>query len=99
LNAALVADVQDHAHNDYLELATDAGLPAALALAAIVVSLLAFARRHAHRTVALASACGVTAISAAALVDFPLHRPTELFVFWVLAGIVFVNAPAVAASE
>ncbi len=83
--------LQDHAHNDFLEIAVDSGVPAAAAFAGFIVSLL-FARRRARGPVALAASCSVVAISAAALVDFPFHRPGELFVFWMVAGVVALEA-------
>lgn len=88
------AAVQDHAHNEYLETAVDSGVPAALALAVVVIALAAAVRRHADRRLGLAAGCGVVAIAAAALVDFPLHRPAELFLFWVLAGVATSAASA-----
>lgn len=87
------AQLQAHAHNEYLEMMVDQGLVGTLGMLAILASFLAFAGRHAKKIggelVAGASA-GVVALAATALVDFPLHRPTELFLFWTLIAITFL---------
>ena len=94
------AAAQDHIHNDYIEFAAESGIPACAAILIIVISFVAFARRHASRALVLGSGCGFIAIASAAAVDFPLHRPTELFIFWVLIGLALLDAaPSAVASR
>jgi hypothetical protein len=88
------AQLQVHAHNDYLETLVDSGLVGLLGLVSVLLSFLVFAYRHTRRPgsdlVAAASA-GVVALAAVALVDFPLHRPAELFSFWTLMAVVYLS--------
>ena len=70
----------DHAHNDYVELAVDFG---PLALAAFLLLLAWRLRRACGSLPALA---GLAALAAIAVVDFPLHRPAESALFWLLLG-------------
>jgi O-antigen ligase len=86
------AQLQEHAHNDYIQVLIDSGLAGLFSLLSLLSSLFIFAFRRIRSTqdklIAGASA-GVAAMAAVAIVDFPFHRPTELFLFWTLASIVF----------
>ncbi len=91
-----------HAHNDYLELAAEAGLPA---LAAALLALVAFAaaallrlrpmgaptaRRRgdrAGRSVGLGAFAGCVALLLHSAVDFNLHIPAVAWLFAVLAAL------------
>ncbi len=89
------AALQDHAHNDYLETLVDSGVAGLASFVALLLSSLVFAFRQAQRKVselATGASAGVIALMAVALVDFPFRRPTELFLFWTLMGLVFLAA-------
>jgi len=79
--------LQAHAHNDYLEIIIDGGFAAALSLWLLLGSFFTFvfpiARAVAGNLPAGASA-GVVALATIATVDFPFHRPAELFLLWTL---------------
>ena len=88
------AGIEDHAHNDYLEIFADTGLAGWLAFVAVLFAILRQAwfraRAGGDRLVAGASA-GVVALAAVAFVDFPLMRPTESFLFWSLVMVSLVG--------
>ena len=81
---------QAHAHNDYVEALVDRGL---LGLVTIVL-LMATPLQHAIRQrragrdepLAMAAAAAAAALGAMALVDFPLARPAESAMAWMLAA-------------
>ncbi len=84
--------VVQHAHNDYLELAAEAGLPA---LAAVLLALLAFAagalsglRRSdpERQAVGLGAFAGCAALLVHSIADFNLHIPAVAWLFAVLAA-------------
>jgi len=88
------AGIEDHAHNDYLEVFADTGLAGLLAFVTVLFAILRQAwfraRPGGDRLVAGASA-GVVALAAVALVDFPLMRPAESFLFWCLVAVSLVG--------
>lgn len=89
------AALQDHAHNDYLETLVDHGAAGVLSFVAVVLSFLFFAFRQARRTASqlvTGASAGVLALVAVALVDFPFRRPTELFLFWTLMAVGYLEA-------
>ncbi len=89
------AGFQDHAHNDYLEILVDHGVLGLLAFVGVLVTSLAPARRRmnrGHDELAAGASSGLVALACVALVDFPFMRPTELFVFWTLLAIIFLEA-------
>ncbi|HKV05102.1 MAG TPA: O-antigen ligase family protein [Candidatus Acidoferrales bacterium] len=95
----------DHAHNDYLELAVDLGIPAGALLFGLFfwmagrtfrASLLA--RSNLTRSIALGSFGGLTALLVHSAADFNLYIPANALVFAVLLGIGYAasldeNAP------
>ncbi|MGB7220717.1 MAG: O-antigen ligase family protein [Vicinamibacterales bacterium] len=86
------AGPEDHAHNDYLELLVEQGIAGPVSFAIILWAFFAFAgRRFSAPRDPAASTAGVVALVGVAVVDFPLHRPAELFLFWTLvaAGFLF----------
>lgn len=88
---AQFAAFHDHAHNDYLEILVDYGPAGLAALIGLFLYLLVAARRCTVRQgseAAGAAGMGLSALLAVALVDFPFHRPAELFVFWTLAAVI-----------
>jgi O-antigen ligase len=88
---ARFAGFQRHSHNDYLETLVDYGLPGLLlllAIPALVLGRFCFAKRDSADPAAEGAAAGIVALMALALVDFPLHRPVEAFLFWLFLAIV-----------
>ena len=91
--AARFAGPQRHAHNDYLEILTDYGLAGLLLLGAIVAVALrrsVRAQKEGVDTAVAGAAAGVVVLLALAVVDFPLMRPAESFLFWVFLAIVLL---------
>ena len=83
----------NHAHNDYLELAIDLGLPAALILFAVIFFILARAVRTFlsasalfERSVALGCAGSIVAILLHSLADFNLYIPANAVLFSTILG-------------
>lgn len=84
----------NHAHNDYLELASDLGLPAALLLFASILFILAHTVRaffHAQglfeRSVALGCTGSIVAILLHSLSDFNLYIPANAVLFSTILGL------------
>jgi O-antigen ligase len=83
----------NHAHNDYLELASDLGLPAALLLFASFFWILAravrgffHARGNFERSVALGCAGSLVAILLHSMTDFNLYIPANAILFSTILG-------------
>ncbi len=83
----------DHAHNDYLELAADLGVPAAVAFWVGIWSLLGKVSRqalrlhHSHdQILAVGCAGALLALSLHSLTDFNLQIPSNAFLFAWIAG-------------
>jgi O-antigen ligase len=84
----------NHAHNDYLELGIDLGLPAALILFGGIFWILARAVRtflitqgSFERSVALGCAGGIVAILLHSLTDFNLYIPANAILFSTILGL------------
>lgn len=84
----------DHVHNDYMQIATDAGVLGLAMLGAIVLlsffaAVLALSRRRdpLARGIAFGVVMGVTAIAIHSTVDFNLQIPANAFVFTVLLAL------------
>jgi O-antigen ligase len=84
----------NHAHNDYLELAIDLGLPAALILFAVIFFILAravrtflFAPGLFERSVALGCVGSIVAILLHSLTDFNLYIPANAVLFSTILGL------------
>ena len=84
----------NHAHNDYLELASDLGIPTALGLLVSVVWLLARAVQisrtsedHFDRFLALGCAGGIVALLLHSLADFNLYIPANCLLFASILGL------------
>jgi O-antigen ligase len=89
-NVRRYAAAQRHAHNDYVELLSDLGVPALLCWLSLTIAVVAAGLRG--RTVlGAAAAAGVVALSTVASVDFPLQRPVETFMWWTLAVLVVAD--------
>jgi O-antigen ligase len=84
----------NHAHNDYLEFASDLGIPAALVLFGSVVWFLIRATRISfraesrfERNLSLACVGSIVAILLHSLTDFNLYIPANALVFAVILGL------------
>jgi putative inorganic carbon (hco3(-)) transporter len=79
----------DHAHNDYIEFLVEYGVVGLCALAAVCRPLAGVRRfrRSPKWDLRIAAAAGFAGILASSCVDFPLHRPAEWALFWLLAGL------------
>jgi len=83
----------DHAHNDYVEFWVEYGAAGLIALLGPLAWLAWKARRHGAGPAAIETSAwaGIAALWAVAVVDFPLHRPPEWTLYWLLLGIVALN--------
>jgi O-antigen ligase len=86
--------IVDHAHNDFLELTVELGVPASLLLLSLILSILfgglrAAVRLSSRRDTALAIGCvsGIFALLLHSFVDFNLYIPANAVVLAVLLGI------------
>jgi O-antigen ligase len=86
-----VTDLTDHPHNEYLHLAAEAGLPAALALLAVFGVALAEATM---RRTGAGAAAALVALAVHGCVDTTLRLPVTMMVFCVLLVSVFNDAAA-----
>jgi O-antigen ligase len=94
VQTAFLGQFVNHAHNDYVELASDVGVPAALMLFATFVFILVRATRtflHAagnyDRAIALGCVGSIVAILLHSLTDFNLYMPANALVFSVVLGL------------
>jgi putative inorganic carbon (hco3(-)) transporter len=91
----------NHAHNDYLEFATDLGIPAALILFVSIALILAravrtflFGDRDFERVVALGCVGSIVAILLHSFADFNLYIPANALLFSAILGLgIAVRAP------
>jgi putative inorganic carbon (HCO3(-)) transporter len=88
----------DHVHNDYMQLATETGLPGlallgAIVLASFLAAVLAQSRRRdpLARGVAFGVVMGITALAIHSTVDFNLQIPANAFVFTVLLALGWIS--------
>jgi O-antigen ligase len=87
----------EHAHNDYLELATEFGIPGAalLVFLAAGVALRALTRRRLQDRAAyqaLGAACGIAALGVHSIADFNLRLPANALIFSALLGMAWAAA-------
>lgn len=80
------AGIEDHAHNDYLELLADYGAVGLLGFLGVIAVFL-WAIRHETKADVAGASAGVVALCAISLVDFPLMRPAETFLLWTLIAV------------
>jgi O-antigen ligase len=87
----------EQAHNDYLQVLSDAGIVGAVLGLFFIVSLfrMGFARRQSHdpfrRGVATGALAGCFAVLVHSFFDFTLHTPSNALLFLVLAGLATLN--------
>jgi O-antigen ligase len=87
----------DHAHNDYVEFASEVGLPGGLLLAMLVLhsawhSVLLLMRSHDQlaRGMAFASLMGVTSLLIHATVDFNFQNPANAMLFLIVLSLPYL---------
>jgi O-antigen ligase len=84
------AGLQDHAHNDYLEFLVDYGFVGLFAFFLVIgLSPLLF-RRGSRPLLENGISASIIAVLAVTMVDFPLHRPTELYLFWTQMALLWI---------
>jgi O-antigen ligase len=100
VQTALLSWFVDHAHNDYLQLASEVGLPMALLFFGAVFSLLARSNRRFRmgesrfdRAIALGCFGAIVAILLHSLTDFNLYIRANALVFAVVLGLAYANSP------
>jgi putative inorganic carbon (HCO3(-)) transporter len=87
--------LQAHAHNDYLEILVNNGFAGLFSLLFLLGSFFVFAFQQvkgASDNLIAGASAGVIAIASVAMVDFPLHRPAELFLFWTFIALIYLEA-------
>lgn len=82
--------LQDHAHNDYLEIFVDYGVVGFLSFLAVLGLSVPMLRRSAQSVLANGIAASIIALLAIAAVDFPLHRPAEWYLFWTQLALLWI---------
>ena len=86
-----------HPHNDYMELAVDAGAPSLVLFLAFVVVVVSRGWRQFGRDrdpILLGFLGAILALLVMALFGFSLHRPTTSLLFWFLAAVVATGSGA-----
>jgi O-antigen ligase len=86
------AGFQERAHNDYLEFLVDYGFLGLTAFLLMIAFLLPLSGSGARSGLTDGILASLFALLAVALVDFPLHRPAELFLFWSLLALLWISA-------
>lgn len=106
VQTTFLGEFVNHAHNDYLELASDLGIPVAAGLTATLVWILvravrAFraASRNMDKFFALGCVGGIGAILLHSLVDFNLYIPANALVFASLLGLAMALKTSVATEN
>lgn len=88
------AAAQRHAHNDYVEVLVDFGIPGLLSFWAVITAAIAWSLRRVaelRQDLRDAAAAGIAALAAIALVDFPFQRPVESVTWWTLLALVVLT--------
>ena len=85
------AGLQDHAHNDYLEFTVDHGFSGLVAFILMLILLVPVSWRPsaAGSRIEDGLVAAIVALLAVGVVDFPLHRQTELFLFWTFVALLW----------
>jgi len=99
---AFLSQFVNHAHNDYLEIAADLGIPAALILFVSILFILGRAirsflsgERDFERAVALGCAGSIVAVLLHSFADFNLYIPANALLFSTILGLaVSVRTPS-----
>ena len=88
----IIAVFANHAHNEYLEIALEGGLPAILLLVAYLALLGFGLMRAAMPPLRRAAYCAIAFLLIHSLVDYPLRTMALALAFALLNGIVFSSA-------
>jgi hypothetical protein len=98
---AVVPAITNHAHNEYLEILLEGGVPAILLLLLFLAILAASLWRSARArrsqeagVVTVAATCGLVVLLVSSLVDYPLRMPALSAAFAVLFSILLSNRSA-----
>jgi putative inorganic carbon (hco3(-)) transporter len=91
--------LQDHAHNEYVEFLVDYGIVGLAAFIAVIVLSLSIPRSKERPLLADGIEASVIALLAIAIVDFPLHRPAELYLFWTQLALFYILSGTVPLSD
>ena len=104
VQTAFLGKFVNHAHNDYLELASDLGIPAASVLFGSILSVpvravrrLRAIERPFDRAIALGASGSVVAILLHSLADFNLYIPANALILCVILALALSVCPAQAA--
>jgi O-antigen ligase len=81
---------QDHAHNDYVEFLVDYGIVGLCAFFIVIGLTAPLWSRRRPSTLEMGIGASVIALLAIAFVDFPLHRPAELYLFWTQLALLWI---------
>jgi O-antigen ligase len=102
----VVPQVINHAHNEYLEVLLEGGLPAVVLMLAFVALITAALLRsfrdksHSQRSTATVAAfVGILIMLAASMVDYPLRMPALSAVFAVCCALLFPSQAPLAANR
>ena len=91
--------LQDHAHNDYVEIMVDYGIVGLSALFAVIGLSIPLLCRRGRPLLTDAIAASIIALLAIAMVDFPLHRPAELYLFWTQLALLWIVGENISVSD
>jgi putative inorganic carbon (HCO3(-)) transporter len=91
--------LQDHAHNDYVEILVDYGIVGLSAFFAVIGLSIPLLNRRDRPLLADAIAASILALLAIAMVDFPLHRPAELYLFWTQLALLWIVGENISLSD
>lgn len=91
---SIIAGLEDHAHNDFLEFWVEQGTFGLLSFLGVVTTFFLQVKRslNSDRELLAGAAASVATMLAVALVDFPFHRVEECFLFWTLIGLTFITS-------
>lgn len=86
----VVASYANHAHNEYLELVLEGGIPAALLLAATALLLALAAWRVRNSALVVAATCGIVFLAIHSTVEYPLRNIGMELVFAYFSALLLV---------
>jgi O-antigen ligase len=82
--------IQDHAHNDYVEFLVDYGIVGLCAFFAAIGLAASSLFRRSLSPLEHGIGASLLVFLAVAAVDFPLHRPAELYLFWTQLALLWI---------
>jgi O-antigen ligase len=81
---------QDHAHNDCVEFLVDYGIVGLCAFFIAIGLTAPLLNQRCPSTLEQGIGAFLIALLAVAFVDFPLHRPAELYLFWTQLALLWI---------